>query len=194
MFFSLWWIELNVSPIRSKSSPPEQYSRKRYIVGPSFRCPKNRTMLAWLSIYWTKVHTEIHYLLSQCHTQTRIFAWVWCSATSPTLWMQTSFLTFSAQSFAWEVSITLTATASSVCLFTSNLTLRPRQSWRWKTTQPQQYQSERSCFILHSRWCWNIFIYCFKRSSIESYISSLNHVAMKMSMLYDLWKAFHIIQ
>lgn len=48
---------LYVSPIRSNSSPPEQYSRKRYIVRPSFRCPKNRTMLAWLSIYDNKIRT-----------------------------------------------------------------------------------------------------------------------------------------
>ena len=46
-----------------------------------------------------------------------------CGQHWPTLWMQISFLTLSAHSFPWEVSITFTATASSVCLFTSNRTL-----------------------------------------------------------------------
>lgn len=46
-----------------------------------------------------------------------------CWKCCPTLWMQTSFFTLSAHSLACEVSITFTATASSVCLFTSSLTL-----------------------------------------------------------------------
>ncbi|TNN63483.1 Complement factor B [Liparis tanakae] len=67
--------------MRSNSSPPVQYSRNRYMVVPSFRWPKKRTMLAWLSI---------------CQSRSKL-------------------------------SITFTATASSVCRFTSSLTLQPRQ-------------------------------------------------------------------
>lgn len=61
----------------------------------------------------------------------------------PTLCTQTSFLTFSAHSLAWEVSITFTATASSVCLFTSSLTLHKEKrrmrarSWREVNGRPE---------------------------------------------------------
>lgn len=195
MFFNFgWWILLNVSPIRSNSSPPEQYSRKRYIVGPSFRCPKKRTMLAWLSIYWSKAHTQIYSLLLQSATLKPVFLLI-SDVKLPYLVNADLFLDIVSTILCLR-SVNHFNRYSFLCMSVHQQPdpgTKAKPKMENNTAQPPWCEFGRSRFILVSRWCWNVSIYRFKQSLIKSDISSLNPVILKMSILHCLWNAFHII-
>lgn len=71
-----------ISPIRSNSSPPVQYSKKRYIIGPSFRWPKKRTILGWLSIYQKEANKfNMHKWNTVLQNYLKSYEWWWwCTA------------------------------------------------------------------------------------------------------------------
>lgn len=147
--------------MRSNSSPPEQYSRKRYIVGPSFRCPKQRTMLAWLSIYWTKAHTQIYYLLLQSATLEPAFFLI-LNVKLPYLVNADFFLDI----FSTILCLRSVNNLNCNCFLRMSVHQQPDPGTKAKLKMESNTTSILRIWalLLVSRWCGNVFIYCFKQS------------------------------